>query len=420
MESISALLDLMRLARMQFIQKSTLPDCIETEANGADADDVDAGTHMWKEKTVSYKDIAATVISILMRVITVLLNIKLAVDYYQQGQHNYFVWTVVCIVVPMLVTAFIYAQMCHQDNKFEGGFWEISQTILLVIFSSFFLRYWNSLIYSVKCKRSELQGSRDEQLEYYKLTVKEESDVALIRLFECFMETAPLKILLMSIMLTQENQITDTQIWSVLVYLVNVPWTLASYNRCIRAVQPLKNKLRYLYMVPHLCWHFCISVSRILCITFVTILFPIWMIVACLLHAIIMGFVTYIIERPQFSGIIGFHNFLFCLALGLIYLFIYIPVKDTPTRYKYALYYAICSVENIICVVLFIYYAPENLSKSTALFYTLCTLAIGFYYVGICCMCIYYMYFHPNVKARKNINLNISNEFCKQNLPNDF
>ncbi|XP_053949548.1 uncharacterized protein LOC128857802 isoform X3 [Anastrepha ludens] len=252
MESISALLDLMRLARMQFIQKSTLPDCIETEANGADADDVDAGTHMWKEKTVSYKDIAATVISILMRVITVLLNIKLAVDYYQQGQHNYFVWTVVCIVVPMLVTAFIYAQMCHQDNKFEGGFWEISQTILLVIFSSFFLRYWNSLIYSVKCKRSELQGSRDEQLEYYKLTVKEESDVALIRLFECFMETAPLKILLMSIMLTQENQITDTQIWSVLVYLVNVPWTLASYNRCIRAVQPLKNKLSFAHTLHHI------------------------------------------------------------------------------------------------------------------------------------------------------------------------
>ncbi|XP_017485091.1 PREDICTED: XK-related protein 4-like isoform X2 [Rhagoletis zephyria] len=351
MENITSILDLMRLTRQQCMRKSNLPECIETDADGADADGVDAGTHAWKEKTVSFRDIAATVISILMRVITVLLNIKLAVEYHQQGEHSYFVWTVVCMIVPMCVTALIYAQM------------------------------------------------------YYKLTTKEESDVALIRLFECFMETAPQKILLMSIILTQSNQITDTQVWSVLLYLANVPWTLGTYNRCIRAAQTIKNKLSYWLMAPHLCWHFCISVSRTLCITFIAVLFPIWTIVACVQHAVITGFVTYILERPQFCGINAFHNFLFCIALGFIYIFIYIPVKEAPTRYKYALYYAICSVENIICVVLFIYYAPKRLSQSKALFYTLCTLAIGFYYVGICCMCIYYIHFHPNVKARKNMNI---------------
>lgn len=45
---------------------------------------------------------------------------------------------------------------------------------------------------------------------YYKCTAKEESDIALIRLFECFMETAPQKILQISIILMQENQITGT------------------------------------------------------------------------------------------------------------------------------------------------------------------------------------------------------------------
>ncbi|XP_067639061.1 XK-related protein 6-like isoform X2 [Eurosta solidaginis] len=377
-DNFSTILVLRQLARRRSIHRGNLPQCIETDAEGADADadDVDAIIYAWKDKTITYKDIIATIISILMRVIAVLLNVKLAVEYYQQGEHNYFIWTVVCLIAPMCVTALIYAKM-----------------------------YWNSLIYSVKCKHSELQSDREQQLEYYRLTIREESDVALIRLIECFMETAPQKILLMSIMLMQQNQITGTQIWSVLLYLINVPWTLGSYNRCIRAAQANKNKLSYWYMAPHLCWHFCISVSRTLCITFVAMLFPIWMIVACVLHAIIMGFVTFIVERPHFSNI-AFHNFLFSIALGFVYLFIYIPVKEAPTRYKYAIYYISCSLENIICVLLFIGYAPVSLKQSTALFYILCSLAISFYYVGILCMCIYYRHFHPNVKARRNINTN--------------
>ncbi|XP_036320096.1 uncharacterized protein LOC118734485 [Rhagoletis pomonella] len=165
MENITSILDLRRLTRQQCIRKSNLPECIETDADGADADGVDAGTHAWKEKIVSFRDIAATVISILMRVITVLLNIKLAVEYHQQGEHSYFVWTVVCMIIPMCVTALIYAQMCHEDNKFNGDFWEVLQTTMLVLFSSLFLRYWNSLIYSVKCKRSELKGNKNEQLQ---------------------------------------------------------------------------------------------------------------------------------------------------------------------------------------------------------------------------------------------------------------
>ncbi|XP_011207107.2 XK-related protein 6 [Bactrocera dorsalis] len=404
--NISTLLEWMKYTHSRCILKSTLPQCMETEADGTFGDEVDTEASERKNETISYLEIGMTVNSILIRVIAVLLNIKLAVDYYQQGEQSYCIWTVVCMVVPMCVTALIYATMCYQDKKFDGGFKKATKTALLVIVASLFLRYWKTLIYSLKCKRAELQGNRDEQSDYYNRTTKEESDIALIRLFECFMETAPQKILQISIILMQENQITATQILSVLLYLSSVPWTLFSYNRCIRAAQPNKNKLSYWYMAPHLCWHFCISLSRIFCIAFVAVLFPVWTIVACVLHAVILGFVTYIVERPEFTSIISINNFLFCIALGFVYIFIYIPVKEAPTRYKYALYYLICSIENIICVGLFIHYPPNNLLESISLFYTICVLAIVFYYVGICCMLIYYVNYHPNVKTKRNKNTN--------------
>uniref|UniRef100_A0A0K8VIT9 XK-related protein n=2 Tax=Bactrocera latifrons TaxID=174628 RepID=A0A0K8VIT9_BACLA len=133
------------------------------------------------------------------------------------------------------------------------------------------------------------------------------------------METAPQKILQISIILMQENQITDTQILSVLLYLSSVPWTLFSYNRCIRAAQPNKNKLSYWNMAPHLCWHFCISLSRILCIAFVAVIFPVWTIVACVLHAVILGFVTFRLHIHLHSSQGGTNEIQICVVLSNLF-----------------------------------------------------------------------------------------------------
>lgn len=62
-------------------------------------------------------------------------------------------------------------------------------------------RYYQSLIYSIMCKRAELKGDIEKQRYYYNLLVKEDSDVALVRVFECFLEATPQKILQITIFL---------------------------------------------------------------------------------------------------------------------------------------------------------------------------------------------------------------------------
>ncbi|XP_075155079.1 XK-related protein 4 [Haematobia irritans] len=352
--------------------------------------------------TISYVEICSTALSIVMRAATVCINVKLAIDYHRQGRPDYFLWTVVCMLIPMITTMLIHANMCYQDGKFSNcGCGQIIQTIFLVIVTSFFFRYWKSFIYAIKCKKAELVGDKQSQLKNYKLNIREESDVAFIRLFECFLEAAPQKILLISIVLSLKDKMTNSQIIAVTTYFGSMAWCLSVYHRYARYSQSDKYNISANGVILQLCWHFCISVSRTLCIAFVASVFPLWTLIACLGHAFIFGFVTFIVDRPKFSRS-TLCNFFFCLVLGVVYLFTYISVRDAPTRYKYLFYYIFCSMENVFCIAIFTLNASSDLVSISYLFYPLCIMALLFYYIGIIFMIIYYLYFHPRITARKS------------------
>lgn len=142
------------------------------------------------------------------------------------------------------------------------------------------------------------------------------------------------------------------------------------------------------------------TVSRTLSIAFVASVFPLWTLLACLSHGLILGFITFIADRPRFTPNSLLGNFLFCMVLGIVYIFTYIPVRDAPTRYKYSLYYLFCFLENIACVVVFISYASPDLTYNTWLFSILCSLTLVLYFIGLSFMLIYYVCFHPRVTAR--------------------
>lgn len=61
------------------------------------------------------------------------------------------------------------------------------------------LRYFDALRYAIKSKKAEKNNDLENQRKYYELMVKEDSDVALLRVLECFLEAAPQQILQISI-----------------------------------------------------------------------------------------------------------------------------------------------------------------------------------------------------------------------------
>jgi hypothetical protein len=77
-------------------------------------------------------------------------------------------------------------------------------------------RYCDSLSYALKSRRAEKQQDSTSQRLYYEKMLKEDSDVALLRVFECFLEAAPQQILQISILLVDTRDGSTFQCKSLL------------------------------------------------------------------------------------------------------------------------------------------------------------------------------------------------------------
>lgn len=113
-----------------------------------------------------------------------------------------------------------------------------------------------------------------------------------------------------------------------------------------------------------------------------------------------MGLWVFIFDRSPFCADNWIHSLLFSLILGFVFIFNYILPKARQTRYRFAIFYAICFIENIICVVLYVNFSSPEV-KEENYFLPLCILSIVPFIVGISFLVLYYSRYHPNVVSRR-------------------
>ncbi|XP_017063785.1 XK-related protein 6 isoform X2 [Drosophila eugracilis] len=210
----------------------------------------------------------------------------------------------------------------------------------------------------------------------------EECNVGFVRLFDSFLESAPQKILQLAIVFRSTKHITNYRLIAFVVYFGSIAWCIQAYNRSNRLVQMDKHDIaakgRFLQFI----FLLCLTVSRTLCIGYVASLFPIETLTICAVHACFCGTTVFLVDSPMIAES-RFMNYLYCLCFGIVYLFIFTPVKDAPTKYKYLYYLTFCLLQNTFACVLFI---PLDLSIAI----------IALYILGIILIIIYYTNCHPN------------------------
>uniref|UniRef100_A0A1B6CMJ8 XK-related protein n=1 Tax=Clastoptera arizonana TaxID=38151 RepID=A0A1B6CMJ8_9HEMI len=365
-------------------------------------------------------DILVLLVSIFSHIIDVAFDLNLAYRYYQSDRIEYFLLTVVFILFPAFVNTGLSIRMYMFDTEQASVSvmavkkWTVRIFVLLFQLAPI-MRYCDSLDYALKSRRAERIQDRLSQQRYYDLMLKEDSDVALLRVFECFLEAAPQQILQVAIVLVEKGRGSTFQLLhqfgSICSSLLSMAWSMASYHRSIRLSQKDKTNLTWPGTAMQFLWHFMVTVSRILSISAVASVFPVWTGIACAVHWFAMTCWLFIWEDTQFSLINDkstttgerLANITLCAILGLVYIFTYLTPSDGSTRNRYLVYYPVCFVENAAAIMIWAHTADPILQKSIY-FKPFLISGIVPFLVGIIFMVLYYKYFHPETSRKVGIS----------------
>ncbi|XP_060820441.1 XK-related protein 6-like [Bombus pascuorum] len=394
-------------------------------------DDVDVPL---KNPTTTYLDIFFLVSSILMHIVDVAIDINLAVRYLLARKITYFIWTTVFILLPSFINVIISRRMQQQDDKinetsnpskFKCIHAMLTKKLCCLVLVAFqlapVLRYYRTLKYALNAYKFEKQGDRNAQRRYYLKMLREDQDVALLRVSECFLEAAPQQILQLTILLKHYHSDINFefihQVASIVSSLGSMGWAMASYHRSIRLAQQDKLNIGITGTILQFLWHFCTTVSRILSLSVVASIWPLYTAIGCIFHWICMTIWIIIDSRcilefcrdsdhaPHCSPKIKerIYSVLFSIVIGVIHVFIYLNTVDGSTFLKHVFFYIICFVENITATAFWIYASSDEV-KNSWYFNVLIVLCIVPFLLGITAMTVYYGVFHPSLKHQNCAN----------------
>ncbi|CAG9571074.1 unnamed protein product [Danaus chrysippus] len=337
--------------------------------------------------SISYIDIFMYVVAIVGHFVDLGLDINVAVRYSLSGKMMEFGWTLAFILIPAFVNTSVSIRMYSQDkqqdsitNEFTKRKW--LRIFILVLQMAPILRFIDALIYAIKSRQAQKRNDPSSQRLYYSLMLKEDSDAALLRIFECFLEAAPQHVLQTCLLMQQLQSEHDThlilhQVLSIISSVIGMGWCLAAYQRAVRFAQKDKENVTWAGSVVQTLWHFLVTLSRVISISIISYLFPHWTILACCVHILIMTTWLQFYDRSPFCSNNKLGELCFSLALGAVYLFTYILPIEGRTRYSFM--------------------------RTPIYFYTFLLLCVVPYIMGIALMCLYYGFLHPKTRFKDAI-----------------
>jgi len=84
------------------------------------------------------------------------------------------------------------------------------------------IHYWETLKYALRARKCKKSGDRASERRYYLRMLKEDQDVALLRVFECFLEAAPQQVLQLTLMLKHYHNEINLEctyiIWNIFYF----------------------------------------------------------------------------------------------------------------------------------------------------------------------------------------------------------
>ncbi|XP_078594767.1 XK-related protein 6-like [Branchiostoma floridae x Branchiostoma japonicum] len=337
------------------------------------------------------------VLFVLFAVVTFIADIGtdlgLALTYFTEAEYWWFALTLSFILLPSLVLQLFSLRWLCQDRKPTA---KERQTWLSWIARC--TLHFLQLGTVVRCLEALRIGhrsrtSRDHALRswYYLAWIAEWTDICLLRMFEAFLESAPQLVLQLYIMQVKGEADRQTVI-SCCISITSLASSLISYHRSLRDALPNAKVMNYTGVTLWFLWRLLTVSARILAIAVFAHQFTWWTFVGLGSHFLLM-FVWLIFQKTKFYGgerraeEVGFD-----FIIAFLYIFCWLNMKESRSRYRALFYYLVVYAENVTFVGLWYWKMLEVGSFYAEL--VLLWVMFGFL-GGIGFMVMYYLLCHP-------------------------
>jgi len=352
----------------------------------------------------SWLDITCIVVSICSYMADLATDGFIAATYYQTHHYWYFGLTVAFVAIPAITMTGMSTKWYIKDQNNEH-FPHVSRSrwafriFCLIFFLSPVARYVDTLFYGIQSKKAKRKKDFPRMAQYYARMAYEDADATFLRLFECFMESAPQLVLQLYIIMAKNpfNSGDDPlavifQIASVITSVISLAWALTTYNRSLRYAQVDKENIHLLGTAVLFLAHLFGISARVIALSVFASVYT-WMVWAvCLGHWGLMAIWLWLQKTAACSN--RMEEFFFCLILAVIHVFTFFNVKPDRTRFRYAFYYTVCFIENTSLVVLWWLKVADD---PPWFHYPALVGQIGSFTLSVLLLVVYYKCLHPNL-----------------------
>ena len=227
----------------------------------------------------------------------------------------------------------------------------------------------------------------------------------MLRFLYAFLETGPQVTIQLYVLLAFQQSNTGASMsekhavtmLKILATVGSLSLSMVTYNDDLRMSEG--DELSIPGFVVQIFYRLLIIASRILTLVIFTTAFKFYVLIILIAHWVLMAIWVHLDKTAFFTNAAGKFNkcfeIIFQILMGFIYMYCYITTVPGPTLVKQTIYYLLFYFENIIMLVLWIWFNEREFDtfEVSAITTILLTMILGIVF-----MLLYYKYFHPNTK----------------------
>lgn len=225
----------------------------------------------------------------------------------------------------------------------------------------------------------------------------------MLRLFECFLESAPQLVLQLYIMAYNRRFDIESDWFTAIAAgssLVSLAWAIVAYTKALRDVLGKGASNSWVGFFLQIIWRMCMVASRVVALVLFASCYTSGLFVAVAAHWFIMtGWLVcqgtrFCVDDYGTSHLC--REYLFDSVIGFVYIFCFFNIKEGMTRIRVIPYYVIMLGENTLFIVMWYPYRTLYGDIETAAL----GVVWGGFVLGLLCMVSYYCFYHPSLPVR--------------------